>query len=196
MRHGCHHATWIRAIIFSLNHLFWINLTSYHIPYMLSYIAWFRAIFVLRLLAASMTNSSNYSGIKYCLLCFQTHMSCPNHFAAQMSSGAAYLRMLVNQGLPQFIFHGYFSMCYIYSSIYVSLNNHPGARFTYDFLPAIQIRWKLRLVITPLLAIRSQQIFAHATTAQLSCHVQNFVAITVLELRWEWNENSIEFELR
>ena len=37
-----------------------------------------------------------------------------------------------------------------------------GARFTNDFLPAIQIRWKLRLVITPLLAIRSQQIFAHA----------------------------------
>ena len=27
-------------------------------------------------------------------------------------------------------------------------------------------------------------------------HVQNFVAITVLELRWVWNEISIEFELR
>ena len=63
-------------------------------------------------------------------------------------------------------------------------------------LPAIQIRWKLRLAITPLLAIKSQQIFAHATTAQLPCHVQNFVVITVLELRWEWNEISIEFELR
>ena len=48
------------------------------------------------------------------------------------------------------------------------------ARFTNVFLPAIQIRWKLRLAITPLLAIRSQQIFAHATTAQLSCHVQKF----------------------
>ena len=43
----------------------------------------------------------------------------------------------------------------------------PGARFTNGFLPAIQIRWILRLAITPLLAIRSQQIFAHATTAQL-----------------------------
>ena len=64
----------------------------------------------------------------------------------------------------------------------------PGARFTNSFLPPIQIRWKLRLAITPLLAIRSQQIFAHATTAQLSCHVQNFVAITILESRWEWNE--------
>ena len=68
---------------------------------------------------------------------------------------------------------------------------YPGARFTNDFLPAIQIRWKLRLAVIPLLAIRSQQIFAHATTA-----VQNFVAITVLESRWEWNEISIEFELR
>ena len=71
-----------------------------------------------------------------------------------------------------------------------------GALFTNDFLPAIQIRWKLRLAVIPLLAIRSQQIFAHATTAQLSCHVQNFVVITVLESRWEWNEISIEFELR
>ena len=64
------------------------------------------------------------------------------------------------------------------------------------FCPQFQIQWKLRLAVTPLLAIRSQQIFAHATTVQLSCHVQNFVAITVLELRWEWNEISIEFELR
>ena len=60
-----------------------------------------------------------------------------------------------------------------------------GARFTNGFLPAIQIRWKLRLAITPLLAIKSQQIFAHATTAQLSCHVQKFVAITVLQSMWE-----------
>ena len=71
----------------------------------------------------------------------------------------------------------------------------PGARFTNDFLPAIQIRWKLRLAVIPLSVIRSQQIFAHATTAQLSCHVQNFAAIAVLESRWEWNEISIEFEL-
>ena len=42
------------------------------------------------------------------------------------------------------------------------------------FLPAIQIRWK---------AIRSQHIFPHATTAQLPCHVQYFVAIAVLESR-------------
>ena len=72
----------------------------------------------------------------------------------------------------------------------------PGARFINDFFPAIQIRWKLRLAVIPLLAIRSQQIFAHATTAQLSCHVHNFVAITVSESRWLWNEISNEFELR
>ena len=48
----------------------------------------------------------------------------------------------------------------------------------------------------PLLAIWSQQIVAHATTAQLSCNVQKFVAITELEWRWEWNEISFEFELR
>ena len=62
----------------------------------------------------------------------------------------------------------------------------PGARFTNDFLPAIQIRCKLRLAVIPLLAIRSQQIFVYAATAQLSYHVQNFVAITVSESRWEW----------
>ena len=34
----------------------------------------------------------------------------------------------------------------------------PGARFTNDLLPAIEIRWKLRLAVILLLAIRSQQI--------------------------------------
>ena len=38
--------------------------------------------------------------------------------------------------------------------------------------------------------------FAHATTAQLSCHVQNLVAIIVSESKWEQNEISIEFDLR
>ena len=70
----------------------------------------------------------------------------------------------------------------------------PGAHFTNDFLLAIQTRWKLRLAVILLLAIRSQQIFAHATTAQLSCHVKKFVAITVLASRWEWNEIWIAME--
>ena len=63
-------------------------------------------------------------------------------------------------------------------------------------LLAIQSRWELRLVVIPLLAIRSQQFITYATTAQLTCHVQNFVAITLLESWWEWNKISIEFELR
>ena len=37
------------------------------------------------------------------------------------------------------------------------------------------------------MAIKSQQIFAQA---------QNFLAITVLEPMWEWNEITIKFELR
>ena len=99
----------------------------------------------------------------------------------------------------------YYCTIYIYMCIYIAILCHirlqfywtkPGACFTNLFLPAIQIRWKLRLAIIPLLAIRSQQIFAHATTALLSCHVQNLVAITVLETRWEWKEIFIKFELR
>ena len=39
-------------------------------------------------------------------------------------------------------------------------------------------------------------IFAHDMTAPMSCHIQNFVAISVLELRWELNKISFEFELR
>ena len=69
-------------------------------------------------------------------------------------------------------------------------------RFINDFVAAIEIRWKLWLALISLLAIRSQQGFAHATTTQLSCHVQNFVAITVLESRGEWNEIFIKIELR
>ena len=61
---------------------------------------------------------------------------------------------------------------------------------------AIQIQWKLSLAVIPLLANILQQIFAHATTAQLLCHVQNFVAINVLESRWEWNKISTALELQ
>ena len=43
--------------------------------------------------------------------------------------------------------------------------------------------------------IISQQHLAHATTAQLSCHVPNIVAITLLVFGWEQNEISITFEM-
>ena len=48
----------------------------------------------------------------------------------------------------------------------IFVNYHEGFH-TNAFLPAIQIRWKLRHAITPMLTIRSQQIFVHATTAQI-----------------------------
>ena len=91
---------------------------------------------------------------------------------------------------------------FIITQLYVDIIIYPCINFIQGpvsltiFLPAIPIRWKLRLAVIPLLAIRSQQIFAHATTAQLSCHVQNFVTITVSESRWEWNEISNELEMR
>ena len=50
--------------------------------------------------------------------------------------------------------------------------------------------------VTPLYGIISLQNFARATTAQLSCHMQNFISMTSLQLEWEQKQISIEFELR
>ena len=72
----------------------------------------------------------------------------------------------------------------------------PRAHFTNDFSIVIKIRWKIVYVAIYFLAITSLQRFAHATTAQLLCHVKNIVTITLLEFRWEQNEISIEFEFR
>ena len=65
-----------------------------------------------------------------------------------------------------------------------------------EFLLAIQIRWKISLAVMALLALRSLQYFAHATTTQLSWHLQNFVAIAMSELMWEQNEILVAFKLR
>ena len=70
-----------------------------------------------------------------------------------------------------------------------------GTHFTNNFSITIQIRWKFHLALITLLVIISQRNLAHATTAQLSCHVPNIVAITVLVFGWEQNEISITFEL-
>ena len=51
------------------------------------------------------------------------------------------------------------------------------------------------LCVTKLQSVIQLKHFAHTITGRLSCHVQNFVAITSLQLIWE-NEISIEFELR
>ena len=45
------------------------------------------------------------------------------------------------------------------------------------------------------LTIGLLHIFAHATTAVLLWHVQNFVVIILLEFEWEQNEISVEFWL-
>ena len=50
--------------------------------------------------------------------------------------------------------------------------------------------------VTPVWDTISLQNSAHATTAQLPCHVRNFIAITLIHLGWEKNDISIEFELR
>ena len=54
----------------------------------------------------------------------------------------------------------------------------------------------LSFSVTPLYGIISLQNFAHAMTAQLSCHVQNLIAIISPSYGWEQNEISFEFELR
>ena len=76
--------------------------------------------------------------------------------------------------------------------IYIS---ESGTHFTNDFSITIQMWWKFHLALIQLLMITSQQNLAHATTAQLSCHVPNIVAITLLVFGWEQNEISITFEL-
>ena len=67
--------------------------------------------------------------------------------------------------------------------------------FHNDFSFVIKIRREIVFSVTPLKEIISLQNFAHAMTAQLSCHVQNFIVITWLQLGWEQNEISIGFEL-
>ena len=69
----------------------------------------------------------------------------------------------------------------------------PGAHFTNGFSIIIQIGWKIWISMTPLWGIILLQNFAHGTTAQLSCHVQNFIVIRSLWLEWEQDEVSIEW---
>ena len=70
-----------------------------------------------------------------------------------------------------------------------------GAHFTNDFSITIQMWWKFHFALIQVLIKWSLQNLAHGTTAGLSWHVPNFVAIwsTVIEL--ELNEFSIKFEL-
>ena len=59
-----------------------------------------------------------------------------------------------------------------------SMHCYTGTHFTNNFPITIQMWRKFHLTLIQLLVIISQQNLAHATTAQLSCHVPNIVAIT------------------
>ena len=68
-----------------------------------------------------------------------------------------------------------------------------GSRFADSFSLAV-LTWRLICIaIIELLVIRPLQIFAHAMTAQLLCHVWNCVAISILEFSWEPNRISIKW---
>ena len=70
----------------------------------------------------------------------------------------------------------------------------PGTHFAKEFFISIQIRWKIYMTVISFLAMISLPIFAHATTAQLPCHVHVMEMISSLEFGWEQNEISITFE--
>ena len=92
------------------------------------------------------------------------------------------------------ILHGDSSSWYIFLEILFYFIVWPRAHFMNNFSIVIQIQWKINFSVTSLYGTISLQIFAHVTTAQLSCHVQNFIAIILLQLGWQQNEISIEFE--
>ena len=67
-----------------------------------------------------------------------------------------------------------------------------AAHFMNDFAIVIQIRWKIGFSVTSLYGIILLQNLAHAMTAQLSCHVQNFIVTT---LHYILDEIKINFPL-
>ena len=64
----------------------------------------------------------------------------------------------------------------------------PRAHFTNNFPLKIQIWWKFSFNVIPLYTVTLPHNFAHGMNIQLSCHVQNFIAITLLQLGWERKE--------
>ena len=76
------------------------------------------------------------------------------------------------------------------------ITKYIGARFTIDFFAADLNSMDISPCCDSIAGHQIATKFAHGATAQQSYHVQNFISITVFELRKEWNEISIEFELR
>ena len=70
---------------------------------------------------------------------------------------------------------------------------HPGAHFTNNFSIVIQIRLKIHYAPIEFVDKWSLLKFAHGTTAVLSWHVQNFLAIWYPTKELNWNQLSIRF---
>ena len=70
-----------------------------------------------------------------------------------------------------------------------------GAHFTNNFSITIQMWWKFHFALIQVLIQWSLQNLAHGTTAGLSWHVPNFVAMWSSVIELELNEISITFEL-
>ena len=64
----------------------------------------------------------------------------------------------------------------------------PGVHFTGDFPIVIQIRWKFHSNLMPVVVKWSLRNVAHGTTAVLSWHVRNFVAIPYLSVYLHENQ--------
>ena len=73
--------------------------------------------------------------------------------------------------------------------------NDSGAHFTNNFSITIQMWWKFHFALIQILIKWSLQYLAHGTTAGLSWHVPNFVAMWSSVIELELNEISITFEL-
>ena len=121
-------------------------------------------------------------------LCYYSQTLFLDLFERSMNNGSRLRKMLI------------FSLCFAnvscpWMQLWWACMTHCCTHFTNDFSITIQIRWKFHLALIQLLMTISQQNLAHATTAQLSCHVPNIVAITLLVFGWEQNEISITFEL-
>ena len=70
----------------------------------------------------------------------------------------------------------------------------PGAHFIYDFSIVIKMGWKFHTALIQVVVKWSLRYFAHGTTALLSWHVQNFVAIWYRTRDSNQNHSFVEFE--
>ena len=77
------------------------------------------------------------------------------------------------------------------SLIWRQLCGRRESNFADNFFIIIQTRWQFQFAVIPFVINISLQTFAHAMTAQLSCHVQNFAAICPSKLEWQQNKMGI-----